>query len=93
MCWVFGKPGGAYVPIDPNYPQDRIQYMLEESRAKLLLAHRELVEHISFTSEVIYLDDPSIELEKKTNLVSLTKPENLAYVMFTSGTTGQPKGL
>ncbi|ATH92008.1 non-ribosomal peptide synthetase [Bacillus glycinifermentans] len=87
------KAGGAYVPIDPDYPLERIQYMLEESRTKLLLAHRDLTEQISFSGEIIDFTSLQINQQENTNLESVSRQEHLAYVMFTSGTTGRPKGV
>ncbi|WP_218154651.1 non-ribosomal peptide synthetase [Paenibacillus sp. UNC496MF] len=85
------KAGGAYVPLDPNYPDDRIQYMLSESGANYLLAQQEPLKRLSFAGQVVRLDNGPAEQEETTNLSSVTKPQHLAYAMFTSGTTGKPK--
>jgi tyrocidine synthetase III len=75
------KSGGAYVPIDPEYPQDRIDYMLEDSKCKLLIDDVELD---LFRSEQ---DNYSSE-----NVECINKSTDLAYVIYTSGSTGRPKG-
>ena len=75
------KSGAAYVPIDKNYPQERIDYMLEDSKCKLCLDDL-LIEKILNGKE-------EYSKEKITNSI---KASNLAYVIYTSGTTGQPKG-
>ncbi len=86
------KSGGAYVPIDPEFPQDRIQYMLEDSGASLLLLPTHLQSYVNFNGEYIFLDDPAVYHEDGSNLTSLSGLNDLAYVIYTSGTTGQPKG-
>ena len=65
--------------------------MLEESRTQFLLAHREPLKRISFEGQVVCFEEGLAEREETTNLNSVTKPNHLAYAMFTSGTTGQPK--
>src|SRR5690606_38118843 len=76
------KSGGAYVPIDTEYPEDRISYILEDSNCKALLDIKELL--IFHTLELNY---------SKENLLKITTPKDLAYVIYTSGSTGQPKGV
>ncbi|MGB8452323.1 MAG: amino acid adenylation domain-containing protein, partial [Anaerocolumna sp.] len=63
---MFGvlKAGGAYLPIDPNYPEDRIQYMLEDSKASVVLIQKHLQEIVITDSEVIYLDELSIQYDE-----------------------------
>lgn len=75
------RAGGAYVPIDPAYPPDRIAYMVEDSASKAILDEAEM--HRFYTTEHTY---------DKALLRSGVKPENLAYVLYTSGSTGRPKG-
>jgi surfactin family lipopeptide synthetase A len=77
------KAGGAYTPIDPAYPQERIEYMLEDSRSKVLIDAAEL-ESFSQVQEQY-----STENVAAANLT----PFNLVYVIYTSGSTGKPKGV
>ncbi|MCZ8521907.1 MULTISPECIES: non-ribosomal peptide synthetase [Paenibacillus] len=86
------KSGGAYVPIDPEYPEERIAYMLQDSGAKLLLVQRELQEQAAFEGTVILLDDERSYAGPEDSPQSGAGPEHLAYVIYTSGTTGKPKG-
>ena len=89
------KAGGSYVPLDGGYPRQRLQFMLEDAGVKLLLTTREQPEIATNEVEVIYLDDAGrhFEGESRDNPVTNTSAENLAYVMYTSGSTGQPKGV
>ncbi|MDY7008074.1 MAG: amino acid adenylation domain-containing protein [Cyanobacteriota bacterium] len=89
------KTGGAYVPIDPGYPTERIAYMLEDSAVSVLLTSKSLrlglPEH---SARVVCLDsdwDTIVSYSIK-NIDSGVTPENLAYVIYTSGSTGKPKG-
>jgi len=86
------KAGGAYVPIDPKYPEERIRYMLEDSKANVLVTQSHLQSLSSFDGTWVLLDEESSYAEDAANLVSITEPQHLAYVIYTSGTTGQPKG-
>ncbi len=86
------KSGGAYLPIDPEYPKDRIEYMLEDSGAIMLLTQKSVNKDISYSGEIIILDEYETCHEDKSNLEAIVKPDNLAYIIYTSGTTGKPKG-
>ncbi|WP_461673153.1 non-ribosomal peptide synthetase [Priestia megaterium] len=86
------KAGGAYLPIDPEYPEDRIQYLLEDSKAMLLLSQVELRERINFDKEILYINEVEF-IEDTSNLDTIQGGENLAYIIYTSGTTGKPKGV
>jgi len=91
------KAGGAYVPIDPEYPQERINFMLEDTDAKIMLSSKLINEKIKFGSnvEVIESDEHNSDLisHNNSNLDERVKPENLTYVLYTSGSTGNPKGV
>jgi len=93
------KAGGAYVPLDPSYPRKRLEFMLKDSRASVLMTQKHLFPQLPQTdSAVIYLDleclkNSSDGAENDANLESDTRPDDLAYVIYTSGSTGQPKGV
>jgi amino acid adenylation domain-containing protein len=92
------KAGGAYLPLDPTYPEERLAFMLEDSQAAVLLTQRHLREHVSRfappTIHTIVLDTAwdTIAGEPEHNPESDVTPDNLAYVIYTSGSTGRPKG-
>lgn len=86
------KAGGCYMPIATDYPSERISYMLRESKANTLLIQRDIEGDIAFTGEFIDLTDESLYTEDKSNLEAVNSMSDLAYVIFTSGTTGKPKG-
>jgi natural product biosynthesis luciferase-like monooxygenase protein/amino acid adenylation domain-containing protein len=90
------KAGAAYVPLDPNYPADRLKYMLEDARVPVLVTENSLRRRLpSFTGYVVYLDGDWSEIAKQSraNLASRVDAENTAYVMYTSGSSGKPKGV
>jgi len=86
------KAGGVYLPVDPKYPDDRIEYMLKDSGAKILLTAKNLINRVSFEGQKINLDDSEVFEGVKDNPYNINTPENSAYVIYTSGTTGKPKG-
>ncbi|MCP5108143.1 MAG: amino acid adenylation domain-containing protein [bacterium] len=84
------KAGGAYLPIDPDYPQDRIDYMLADSNAKIVLD----ADSLSKSPLERALEGPRRGTPKGWGVSTLAhSPENLAYVIYTSGSTGRPKGV
>jgi amino acid adenylation domain-containing protein len=90
------KAGGAYLPMDPEYPAERLAFMLEDTQASILLTQERLLDILpQHEAQVIRLDSDWSEIAKHSdaNPVSQTTPENLAYVIHTSGSTGQPKGV
>ncbi len=89
------KAGGAYVALDPDYPADRLAFMLGETGAPVLLTQENLAGRLPATdAHVIRLDADweSVAGESEEDPENLTTAENLAYVIFTSGSTGKPKG-
>ncbi|MFW2569679.1 amino acid adenylation domain-containing protein [Legionella sp. 29fVS95] len=90
------KSGGAYLPLDPNYPDERISYMLNDSQANLLIVDQQSIKKRPhrYTGKII---DINAVLDLKNlpdeNLQHVSKFSNLAYVIYTSGTTGKPKGV
>lgn len=87
------KAGGAYCPIDPEFPNYRVQQIFSDSGIELLLASQEYFDAYSFEGTIINISKLELYSSEKTNAVSSLKPENLAYVMYTSGSTGTPKGV
>lgn len=93
------KAGAAYVPLDPNYPQDRLAFMLQDAGATVLLTTGTYASAVLSMPEacvptVLCLDSDWQEIEKHAddNLNIDIDPEDLAYVIYTSGSTGNPKG-
>ena len=87
------KSGGAYLPIDPTYPKERIEYMLTKSESKALMADSALLfDFDSFQGELFAMDLQLDMLEEKQVEVPL-QADDRAYVIFTSGSTGKPKGV
>ncbi|MDN3689555.1 non-ribosomal peptide synthetase [Cyclobacterium jeungdonense] len=97
MVTLFGilKSGAAYVPIDPNYPVERIRYILADIGAKILLVNNTLAGKSPISGTIDLLDVSSILAESTSSANPKIKPgpENLAYVIYTSGSTGKPKGV
>ena len=90
------KAGGAYLPLDPAYPRERLSFILQDGRARVLLTQEHLQSTLSSQSvDTILLDKDweEIERESTNDPASFVTPENLAYVMYTSGSTGKPKGV
>ena len=88
------KAGAAYVPLDPNYPTKRLAWMLEDSQISLLLTQRHLQTLFEPHLTQLHLDDWGMfQQQANNNLNQVIVPEQLAYVMYTSGSTGQPKAV
>lgn len=89
------RAGAAYVPVDPNYPPDRVQYMIKDSNPKILFTQRGLFKMAlglcGKDTKVICVDEELPRLKPSTE-VARSAPSDLAYMIYTSGSTGRPKG-
>ncbi|RMZ58567.1 amino acid adenylation domain-containing protein [Chryseobacterium nematophagum] len=103
------KSGGAYVPMDPNYPMDRIEHILGDTKARLVLVeentkdrlyeYKELIDTEAESSNLSIISLNSSEMKAEVSTCSTANPNtevssgDLSYVIYTSGTTGKPKGV
>jgi amino acid adenylation domain-containing protein len=87
------KAGGAYLPIDPDYPQERVQYMLQDSQANILLRQSGLIGGDIFDGTSTEIDALFLCPAVSEELKNTGKPADLAYIMYTSGTTARPRGV
>jgi amino acid adenylation domain-containing protein len=88
------KAGAGYVPLDPDYPAERLQFMLEDSGATLVVADGDLAERFSpGRARVVTIDGELPEADQPCFVDGGAGPEDLAYVIYTSGSTGTPKGV
>ncbi len=98
MLAIF-KAGGAYLPLSPDHPAERLQQILSKSRVPLVLAGKQresvvspIIDQLEITTQLVYIEDLD-QLDRSTdNLPIRCTPDNLAYVIYTSGSTGTPKG-
>ncbi|MBD8496923.1 hybrid non-ribosomal peptide synthetase/type I polyketide synthase [Paenibacillus arenosi] len=87
------KAGAAYMPIDPDYPLNRKDYMLHDSGAKLLIVSDHTEFPTEWSGEIISLYAPELSSFHKNNTSYVISSQQLAYTIYTSGSTGKPKGV
>ena len=89
------KAGAAYLPLDPDYPAERLQYMLDDSQVPALLTQQHGQQtQVQYSGITAYLDQPETFSHQVTDNPARTiEPDHLAYVIYTSGSTGKPKGV
>lgn len=95
--WGIMKAGAAYVPVDAEFPEDRIRYMIGDTAAKLVISDRFTTRFLSVAGgkEVIFADDDwkVVQDSPATPPNVNVSGDNVAYVIYTSGSTGKPKGV
>ena len=87
------KSGGAYLPLDPAYPKERINYILRDSGARVLLTGPSTGENFPYSSDVVDIDRDTTYDNDSSNLNWISTSKNLCYLIYTSGSTGKPKGV
>jgi natural product biosynthesis luciferase-like monooxygenase protein len=90
------KAGGAYLPLDPTYPSDRITFMVEDAELKIVLTEEGLRARVPAGPSQVVTVDAALSVcanESPAALDRVAQPSDLAYVIYTSGSTGRPKGV
>ncbi|MDN3548275.1 non-ribosomal peptide synthetase [Mucilaginibacter aquaedulcis] len=89
------KAGGVYVPVDPNYPLNRVTYMISDSQSVFLITSEQYKGYFQAESEELILEEILAGLETDSEPINLAKvnPTDLVYIIYTSGSTGLPKGV
>src|SRR5579864_624016 len=89
------KAGAAYVPLDPQYPSERLEYILQDAGTELVIASRDTDSKLPGTGTHVLVDRDTLLIAQQSehSFESGALPQNLAYVIYTSGSTGRPKGV
>jgi amino acid adenylation domain-containing protein len=87
------KAGAAYLPIAPDTPPGRLDYMLRDAGVQVLLVHGRTAKNAASEGRIVNLDDPAVYRGSSANPPAAATPRDLAYVIYTSGSTGRPKGV
>ncbi|HKP47822.1 MAG TPA: amino acid adenylation domain-containing protein, partial [Pyrinomonadaceae bacterium] len=88
------KAGAAYLPLDPDYPKDRLAWLLHDSAVSTIVTKSTLAEMVSDAgARLILLDGGELEEQSKEKFDANPQSDDLAYVIYTSGSTGEPKGV
>jgi non-ribosomal peptide synthetase component F len=98
-AWGILLSGGAYLPLSPEYPEERLRYMIEDSRATTLFTQDKLVDRLADLAprgvRIVTLRSAGDFVASSSRMAQLAgpRPDHLAYVIYTSGSTGKPKGV
>jgi amino acid adenylation domain-containing protein/thioester reductase-like protein len=90
------KAGGAYIPLDPSYPTDRLAFMVEDAQLPIILTEQAQLAKLPQTSaHVVVIETDRVEIDRQSvaSVKSEVNPDNVAYTIYTSGSTGKPKGV
>jgi len=90
------KAGGAYLPLDIAYPEERVRFMIEDAGASIMLTERSVADKLGGSGcLMVYMDADRNQISRQSgeNIELEVAPDNLAYVIYTSGSTGLPKGV
>ncbi|MEI9989090.1 MAG: amino acid adenylation domain-containing protein [Rhizomicrobium sp.] len=89
------KAGGAYLPLDPSYPSERLAFMLQDSGAKIVISEERAFGRLPpHDAEILRMDDDAVFAgQSEANPPASAGPDDLCYVIYTSGSTGKPKGV
>jgi D-alanine--poly(phosphoribitol) ligase subunit 1 len=87
------KAGAAYLPLPPDCPRERMEYMLKDGGVRVLLVHGKTAANAAFDGRILDLDDLTVYRGEGSNPERVNCPRDLAYVIYTSGSTGRPKGV
>ncbi len=92
---IFGvlKAGGAFLPINTGHPAERVKFILEDSRAVMLLTNRSFEGKVPFGCKILSVESAINSCSDGSNIGYVSGPDDLAYIIYTSGTTGKPKGV
>jgi amino acid adenylation domain-containing protein len=86
--------GGAYLPLDPDHPAERLAFSIRDARAGLVVTRRASADRLGdHPARVVCLDGGAPSTDRDDAPAPLARPEHLAYVIYTSGSTGKPKGV
>lgn len=87
------KSGGAYLPVDPSYPKERIAYLIEDSGIRTLLTQKKYSGAVAYSGALVDVFDESSYSGRTDNPPPVNSPDDVAYMIYTSGSTGKPKGV